>query len=29
MGNEDTLAGFPVTFITVVLLFLFTVTSDG
>ena len=29
MGNEDTLAGFPVRFITVVLLFLFTVTSDG
>ena len=29
MGNEDTLAGFPVKFITMVLLFVFTVVSDG
>ena len=29
MGNENTLAGFPVKFITMVLLFLIAVTSDG
>ena len=29
MGNEDTLVGFPAKFITMVLLFVFTVISDG